>query len=463
MATIQLSLSAKTDKVTSQHEVLIRFFHGRINQRAKTNVFVHPDYWNNETQNIEIPNWRLLTDERKQLQTELQGKSDRLNQIVSLVQSSFQTLNKNDVAKDWLKSVIDGFNFPTAAATDEEQPQHSLFDEFNNYIDTHKFSDHRRRQNRVIWRTLKRFELYKDLSLTFDNITADTLRDFEKFLADEHMLVVKKNENDVETKAVRLSAEQKKYQKAFTAVPESRTPKPRGQNTINDFMLRLRSFFIWANDNGITRNNPFRHHKINECVYGTPYYITIDERNHLYSFDFSNNPDLARQRDIFVFQCLIGCRVSDLWAMTKSNIVDGAIEYIPRKTKEGRAITVRVPLNAIATEIIERYKDYQGATLFQYTSQQQYNRDIKTMFKLSGLTRIVTVINPTTREEEQRPICEIASSHLARRCFVGNLYKKVKDPNLIGKLSGHKEGSRAFTRYREIDEETSRELVTMLE
>lgn len=461
MATIYLRLSTKSDKTTSQHEVLMRFKHGAFAQRAKTNVFVHPDYWSDETQSIEIPNWRLLTDERKQLKDELQRKSDRLNQIVSLVQSTFQTIDKSNVAKDWLKSVIDGFNFPTA--TDKEQPQHSFFDEFKTYIDTHKFSDHRRRQNRVIWRTLKRFEIYKGLSLTFDNITADTLRDFEKFLVDEHTLFVKKNENDVETKVVRMSAEQKKYQKAYTAVPESRTPKPRGQNTINDFMLRLRSFYIWANDNGMTHNNPFRHHKINECVYGTPYYITIDERNHLYSFDFSDNPDLARQRDIFVFQCLIGCRVSDLWAMTKSNIVDGAIEYIPRKTKEGRAITVRVPLNSIATEIIERYKDYQGATLFQFTSQQQYNRDIKTMFKLSGLTRIVTVINPTTREEEQRLICDIASSHLARRCFVGNLYKKVKDPNLIGKLSGHKEGSRAFARYREIDEETSRELVTMLE
>ena len=360
-------------------------------------------------------------------------------------------------------NLIHEFNFPTVTDTDEAQPQHSFFDVWNTYIDTHKFSDHRRRQNRVIRRTFKRFELFKGLSFTFDNITADTLRDFEKFLVDEYKLVVKKNGQDGKTKVVRLSSEQKKYQKAFDEVPESRTPKPRGQKTINDFMLRFRSFYIWANDNGMTNNNPFRHFKINECVYGTPYYITIDERNHLYKYDFSDKPDLARQRDIFVFQCLIGCRVSDLWAMTKSNLVNGAIEYIPRKTKEGRAITVRVPLNTIATEIIERYKDVKVNSLFDFTSQQQYNRDIKEMFRLSGLTRIVTVINPTTREEEQRPICDIASSHLARRCFVGNLYKKVKDPNLIGKLSGHKEGSRAFNRYREIDEETSKELVSMLE
>ena len=85
------------------------------------------------------------------------------------------------------------------------------------------------------------------------------------------------------------------------------------------------------------------------------------------------------------------------------------------------------------------------------------------MFRGARLNRVVTVLNPTTREEEKHPLWEVASSHMARRCFIGNLYKILKDPNLIGKLSGHKEGSRAFARYRDIDEETSRELVTMLE
>ena len=80
-----------------------------------------------------------------------------------------------------------------------------------------------------------------------------------------------------------------------------------------------------------------------------------------------------------------------------------------------------------------------------------------------SITRIVTVLNPTTGEEEQRPIDEIASSHLARRTFVGNLYKKVKDPNLVGALSGHKEGSRAFARYREIDDDLKKEMIGFIE
>ena len=51
------------------------------------------------------------------------------------------------------------------------------------------------------------------------------------------------------------------------------------------------------------------------------------------------------------------------------------------------------------------------------------------------------------RKRKKRPLNEVASSHIARRCFVGNLYKQVKDPNLVGKLSGHKEGSKAFARH----------------
>ena len=98
-----------------------------------------------------------------------------------------------------------------------------------------------------------------------------------------------------------------------------------------------------------------------------------------------------------------------------------------------------------------------------FVSAQKYNQAIKRIFLAAGLTRPVTVLDPLTRQEVQRPLNEIASSHLARRTFVGNLYKQVKDPNLISKLSGHTEGSRAFARYRDIDEEMRKDLVNLLE
>jgi hypothetical protein len=76
---------------------------------------------------------------------------------------------------------------------------------------------------------------------------------------------------------------------------------------------------------------------------------------------------------------------------------------------------------------------------------------------------MVTVIDQRTRQEVQKPIYEVASSHMARRSFIGNIYKQVKDPNLVGALSGHKEGSKAFARYREIDEEMKKELISFLD
>jgi len=48
---------------------------------------------------------------------------------------------------------------------------------------------------------------------------------------------------------------------------------------------------------------------------------------------------------------------------------------------------------------------------------------------------------------------------MARMTFIGNIYRKVKDPNLVSALSGHKEGSKAFLRYRDIDEEMKKDLV----
>lgn len=66
---------------------------------------------------------------------------------------------------------------------------------------------------------------------------------------------------------------------------------------------------------------------------------------------------------------------------------------------------------------------------------------------------MVRVLDPKTREDVARPLYEVATTHTARKTFIGNLYKQVKDPNLIASMSGHSEGSRAFARYRHIDDE----------
>ena len=268
----------------------------------------------------------------------------------------------------------------------------------------------------MLVRCLHRFELYRKVTasrgftLSFTSLTPDILRQIEEFLLNEPEIFLQYPEIYEQypySAKVAVKTPKRKRPPRLDAegneVPKG-MPLPRGQNTVSDMLTRFRAFFLWAIDNGYTTNNPFKHFTIGEIVYGTPIYISNEERNQLFEADLSDNKDLETQRDIFVFQCLIGCRVSDLYKMTRRNMIDGAIEYIPRKTKEDRPITVRVPLNETARRLIAKYRDPDHESLFPFNTEQDYNRKIKEAFRRAGLNRMVTVLDQQTRQEIQRPL-----------------------------------------------------------
>lgn len=231
----------------------------------------------------------------------------------------------------------------------------------------------------------------------------------------------------------------------------------KSKNTARGILSRLKAFYGYANKMGYTTNNPFLRFDIEPEVYGNPIYITKEERDTLY---YLHIPDerLRKTRDIFVFQCLIGCRVGDLIRLKKDNVVNGAIEYIPRKTKDERPVIARVPLCPKAQGIIDRYTTQEDEKLLPFISPQKYNDYIKELFKFANITRTVTRLNPLTRQEERVSIADIASSHMARRTFIGILHRKVKN-EVIGSMSGHSANSKAFSRYYHIEDDTKRDAV----
>ena len=341
--------------------------------------------------------------------------------------------------------------------TETKEPD--FFEALEQFIATRPASTWRKKRYEVLMRALQRFEMYckikriKTYKLTLRGFNVDDINDFEKFLRSEEELYEKYpkiyEKHPCDTRKVRKKAK----------------PLPKGDNTIINMFACLRYFFRDCIEQKLMDEQPFAKYKGNTTErYGTPYYITLEERDIIASHDFSGNPSLETQRDIFIFHTLIGCRVSDLYRLTYKDIINGAIEYIASKTLKDRASTIRVPLNQRGLDLIEKYKgkDPEGR-LFPFISQQKYNVAIKKIFTVCGITRMVTILNAATGQEEKRPINELASSHLARRTFVGNLYKKVKDPNLVGALSGHKDGSRAFARYREIDDDLKKELISILD
>lgn len=497
MAKFVLSLSKKSrvlsidpTKTNVEHEVLLRFYHNKIiDQRAKTNVFVQPDDWDSENRTIGIAHietelekcnaWRMMTPEREKQKSvleskkaELTAKINRLNAIIDLVRSSYDSADKNNISDKWLKNLIEDFNSQSQQA-DEPQNQKSFFDWFESFMESKKYKGGSAKAMRVVERALGRYQGYmrakRDKSFTLDinTITKDTIIDFFEYFQNEFQLA----EQDPKLYKSLL----KDNPTEITAKHKTAKIEERGYNHIVNTKKKLKCFFNWLNKEGYSNNHPFDGIEIGSGNYGDPIILSLDERNKIGDFDLSATPHLEHQRDIFVFQCLVGCRVGDLLKMTPDNVVadkDGLyIQYIPRKTKDKKPVTATVPLNERATALLAKYKNvdlsaYKSKNnrkpLLPFISAQKYNEAIKEIFKLCGINRMVMKLNPISGEEESKPLYEVASSHMARRCFVGNLYNKVADPNLIGSMSGHVENSKAFARYRKIEMENKKRAVDLI-
>lgn len=454
MASIKRYLSSKVEG-NGRSEIQFRLSLTKdIKLRLKSGIYIKPSRFNTGT----IVKPRANQEEIAELK-ELERK---IRDLEDYIYALCEDNPVERLTKEFLTKEIDRFHHPKRERKPkevEEKLQKKFIELVEEFPTKRGLSEWRHRRYGVLSRSLHRFELYRKVKrqlpakLDFEMFTTDILEDYERFL---------RNEPEIFDKYPRIFEQ---YPAETRKARKSRRPFPKGDNTIINIFACLRTFFHWAIEEGLTTNNPFVKYKGKTTEhYGTPYYITLEERDRIADFDLSANKSLAVQRDIFIFHCCIGCRISDLMRLTPANIINDAVEYIASKTKGERPNVIRVPLTQRAKDILERYKgeDSEGRIL-PFISSQKYNVAIKKIFKECGITRIVTILNPTTGEEEQRPINEIASSHLARRTFVGNLYKKVKDPNLVGALSGHKEGSRAFSRYRDIDDDMKKELIGLME
>lgn len=444
MATIKRELSPKLNS-NGKSEIIIRLSAGRgIQPRLKSGLFISPS---------RFKAGEFIKPRANQKEAaEVRATEAELIILEQHLLSLCESTPREQLDKGFFEEAIAHLQHPEQYQS--AAPSKSIYDWIDLYLSKHTLSRVRASQFKGLSHSLKRFESYiKETSnrryqIDPDKFTSEDLTRYEAYLREEPAIF-------------------ESYPHLFqdstgeaTNGRKSRQPLPKGDNTINGIFRRLRAFYNWCNDTGLTDNNPFTKYTLKAAVYGTPYYITAEERDTIAKWDMSDNKSLEAQRDIFVFHCYIGCRVSDLMRLTESNIIRGGIEYIAGKTKGERPEVIRVPLHPVAAAIVEKYKG--GKALLPFISPQRYNYAIKDIFTLCGITRPVTVLNPTTGEEEQRPLNEIASSHIARRTFAGNLYRQVKDPNLVGKLTGHKEGSKAFARYRDIDEDMRRDLISLL-
>lgn len=443
-------------KKNSQGRVSIslRFRMGKVDQQAKTNLWISPAMVKTEKYITEKKKeaTRLVIIASRNKTPEALNADDvrvKLNNIISYVESAYNAMRGREIPKGWLSDTIDAFYREESYKSSTGATFFQLYDEYLAATDIEHTSASRKMCYEVQRKSLVRFQNFKRLTQPNFNLTIEgfgimVLREYEDFLRNEHIYI-------------------HTFPQILKGAPLQLNLRQKSQNAVSNRFKYIRSIYNWAIKTGRLQINPMQGFTVAQEIYGTPFYLTIEERKILEDFDFSHDPRLGIHRDLFVFHCCVGCRVSDLISFTWDNIVGNQLHYIARKTKEGRPITIQVPLNSTAQRILEKYKDTPGEHLFPECAYISYNKDIKRMLKEAGIHRHVVVIDQKTRESVSRPIYEVASTHMARRTFIGNVYKKFKDQNMVSALTGHKPGSTAFVRYREIDDDMKQEMVDAID
>ncbi len=502
MAKLEYSLSSRTHGGTGRNEVMLRFFQGsQFNLRARSQVYVNPDFFEyyvnrirTYDEGIKIPDrvtsatikvaeqkhWylrgsgQIVVDGRRIETDDVKFHRDmikRLEDMKRYIFEQYETSDKDTITGTWLVDVVEKFNHPNK----QQKCVKSFYELVEDYLKKKKMSKESESIYRVFIRSISRYEGFlratdkrkKKFIFDINLVTKDDIEGYADYL---------RNEKSLSDEMPAL------FKKLLTQYPACLKKgrniiEERGENTVIKMMSRLKALFNYFNEEGLTKNRPFENIKIGTPKVGTPYYISIEERNQIMNTDLDAAWDklsdeerknirmpletIKAQRDIFIFQCFIGCRVGDLTRLTENHINKDTLIFTPHKTKDSTREAVRVPLLSQAINLINQYRgiDSKGR-LFPFISDPEYNRAIKLIFKMAGVTRCVEIRNSLTGEIELHPINEVASSHIARRTFVGNIYLGVHDPNIIGKMSGHVEGSRAFKRYRNIEDSTLYEAIT---
>ena len=261
-------------------------------------------------------------------------------QIAAIIERAEKTFSDKADGR-WMRQVIEDVLYP-ARAFERNHP--NLLARVHEYLE--KFDGAERTREHIIRfeRRMSRYHDYRreilgetDFTLFVETVTLEQMNDFRDYVVNEY----------------RLRQEHPDFYAPRMLI--NRKPRPLSGTTVINIMNLFCTFLHWCKKMKYSDNEVYALYGCKEPTYGDPFFLTSEERNILYDADLSDCPKLAVIRDIFVFHCYVGCRVGDLYRLTRANIKDGFLEYMPQKTKKCQAKTVRVPLHEKALKIQERY------------------------------------------------------------------------------------------------------------
>lgn len=290
-------------------------------------------------------------------------------------------------------------------------------------------------------RKLQRFLIIKGLSgISASDFTADLLLEYRKFIYDEYHYV-------------------SRFPELYPKGEGRHAPRRRCKDTtvVHD-LKALQAFFRELEDTGEIRQSPFKkisfekRRSIMHVMYDAPIFLKADELRQV--MQTAVPPELQQTKDIFVLNCALGCRISDLKRLTMDKVAvseEGIpyVHYIPSKTARLQAMNqeIQTPLITSALEIVRRTHLAFNGHNPKY-EKQVYNKNLRQLLEYCGIDRRVCLYDSEQGDNIYKPLYEVASSKLARKTHVDMLTKVQINYYAAGL---HREGSGAVFRYTSLE------------
>lgn len=182
-------------------------------------------------------------------------------------------------------------------------------------------------------------------------------------------------------------------------------------------------------------------------------YLTQDEIKVLENYKFlPMQAALERVRDVFLFCCFTGLRYSDVAKLKRSDIKDGFIVVVTKKTVDG----LRIELNKHSQAILDKYKGMKlpRDLALPVISNVKMNARLKILGQVCGIdepTRIV-FFQGGVRHEEVFPKWALLTTHCGRRTFVVTALQLGIPSEVIMKWTGHSDFSAMKPYVKIVDE-----------
>ena len=164
---------------------------------------------------------------------------------------------------------------------------------------------------------------------------------------------------------------------------------------------------------------------------------------------------LQQSKDIFVFGCSTGLRVSDLMRLKASNLITHGNSVMLRCPTRKTGSVVQIPLPPYCLDIIARQRQKKGRFLFRRLCNSNFNLHLKAIGRLAGwcsptpkyrsIKGVLQEIKTPTGDTW--PFYQHLSAHTMRRTAISTLLMMGVHEQVVRCISGHAPGSKEFYRY----------------